>query len=294
MFPIAPLAPPGREAPMFEADTRRSSLMRGLISSGAAADVAAQRASSANERTLGLLAVVADLKQRLMIEEAAYEAHAAVVDQFKAMHPDSPLLSVIGKLSDGRHKTRSKSIWIAAFDDGTLPARHPACECQKHPCTRMTLRWRGKTRSGQPGRSRLSISLETGSFRILGAGSRCCEHRKPLSKRPLSSPSAHAAEVHSSGERSLGNSPTLSASCRQAAGEACTENAEGPGEPAAGAIWHPSTWDRVSPTLGKHHKGLKKKMGDRVDGFSCRYWSAPRISPDTGVSGSKRRDNVGY
>jgi len=61
----------------------------------------------------------------------------------------------------------------------------------------------------------------------------------------------------------------------------CTENAEGPGEPAAGDIWRPSTWDRVSPRLGKHHKGLKKKGGGRVDGFSCRYRPAPRMSPDS-------------
>jgi len=61
------------------------------------------------------------------------------------------------------------------------------------------------------------------------------------------------------------------------------------GEPAAGDIWHPSTWGRVSPRLGKHHKGLKKKGGGRVDGFSCRYWPAPRMSPDTrsdGVTGT--------
>jgi len=53
------------------------------------------------------------------------------------------------------------------------------------------------------------------------------------------------------------------------------------GEPAAGDIWHPSTWGRVSLRLGNHHKGLKKKGGSRVDGFSCRYWPAPRMSPDT-------------
>jgi len=60
-----------------------------------------------------------------------------------------------------------------------------------------------------------------------------CEHRKPLSKRPLSGPIAPAAEVHASEERSLGNLPSLSATFRQAAGEACTENAEGPVYPVA-------------------------------------------------------------
>jgi transposase len=61
------------------------------------------------------------------------------------------------------------------------------------------------------------------------------------------------------------------------------------GEPAAGDIWHPSTWGRVSPRLGKHHKGLKKKGGGRVDGFSCRYWPAPRMSPDTATLGGGRQ-----
>ena len=33
--------------------------------------------------------------------------------------------------------------------------------------------------------------------------------------------------------------------------------------------------------MGKHHKGLKEKVGGRVDELSCRYSSAPRMSPDT-------------
>ena len=108
---------------MFESDNSRSNLMRGLIHNGAAATVANQRADSSNGAALGLLvaikakdARIAELEQRLMIEEAASEAHAALVDQFKAAHPDSPLLSVIGKLADGGPKRRSTSIWIAAFD----------------------------------------------------------------------------------------------------------------------------------------------------------------------------------
>jgi hypothetical protein len=47
------------------------------------------------------------------------------------------------------------------------------------------------------------------AFRVL-PHSRCrqqvCEYRKPLSKRPLSGPSAPAAEVNALGEQSLGNS----------------------------------------------------------------------------------------
>ena len=43
---------------MFEADTSRNSLMQGLTRSCAAAKVAAQRASSANEAALGLAAIL--------------------------------------------------------------------------------------------------------------------------------------------------------------------------------------------------------------------------------------------
>jgi hypothetical protein len=31
---------------------------------------------------------------------------------------------------------------------------HPACRCQKHPCTKMVRLCRGKVMSGRPGRSR--------------------------------------------------------------------------------------------------------------------------------------------
>ena len=60
-------------------------------------------------------------------------------------------------------------------------------------------------------------------------------------------------------------------------------------EPAAGDIWHPSTWGRVSPRLGKHYKGLKKKGGGRMDGFSCRYWPAPWMAPDNPECGRRER-----
>jgi hypothetical protein len=40
------------------------------------------------------------------------------------------------------------------FDRGVDAKRQPVCRCQKHPCTKRTVLYRGKTRSGVPGRSR--------------------------------------------------------------------------------------------------------------------------------------------
>ena len=36
---------------------------------------------------------------------------------------------------------------------GNLKYLHPSCPCQKHPCTKITVRYLGKTISGLPGRS---------------------------------------------------------------------------------------------------------------------------------------------
>lgn len=41
----------------------------------------------------------------------------------------------------------------ASRDFGILANAHPACRCQKQPCTKITFRRLGKTKSGFPGRS---------------------------------------------------------------------------------------------------------------------------------------------
>jgi Tfp pilus assembly protein PilN len=63
-----------------------------------------------------LRAQVADLELKLALEEATAAASQAVVDAFKARHPDSPLLAQVGVLKDGSPLRRSTSIWIQAFD----------------------------------------------------------------------------------------------------------------------------------------------------------------------------------
>ncbi len=56
---------------------------------------------------------------------------------------------------------RSRAIFASNFAAqksvlvfGVVAPRQPACRCQKHPCTKIAIRWRGRTMSGRPGRSR--------------------------------------------------------------------------------------------------------------------------------------------
>ena len=109
---------------MFEADTSRNSLMQGLIRSGAAAKVATQRASSANEAALGLAAVlqmrndrIAELELALLVKTALGEGLTAQLKGFIAAHPDSTERRDSGKrFKDGTSKNVGRIRFETAHD----------------------------------------------------------------------------------------------------------------------------------------------------------------------------------
>jgi uncharacterized coiled-coil protein SlyX len=59
---------------------------------------------------------IAELELALAVEQAVAEAGEKVLDEWKALHPQSPLRQVVGKLKDGKPLTKSMSIWNTAFD----------------------------------------------------------------------------------------------------------------------------------------------------------------------------------
>ena len=77
----------------------------------------AQAISALEEENGALRARVADLELKLALEEATAVASQAVVDAYKAQHPDSPLLVQVGALKNGSPLRRSTGIWINAFDE---------------------------------------------------------------------------------------------------------------------------------------------------------------------------------
>lgn len=117
---------------MFDQDTSRASLTRGLIQNHAAANVANKRADSANTSAMGLLAVtavqnnriaeqqarIAELELALLIEKAHAEGLAAQTAEYKSAHPGSPLLRDSGKRykKSGATKTVVRIGYEKAFD----------------------------------------------------------------------------------------------------------------------------------------------------------------------------------
>lgn len=76
----------------------------------------AQAITALEEENEALRAQVADLELKLVLKESTAAASQAVVDAFKAQHPDSPLLVQVGTLKNGSPLRRSTGIWIEAFD----------------------------------------------------------------------------------------------------------------------------------------------------------------------------------
>jgi uncharacterized coiled-coil protein SlyX len=72
--------------------------------------------AKANQIIADLQARIAELELALAVEQAVAEAGEKVLDEWKALHPQSPLRQVVGKLKDGKPLTKSMSIWNTAFD----------------------------------------------------------------------------------------------------------------------------------------------------------------------------------
>lgn len=60
---------------------------------------------------------VQDLRLRLAVSQAREVGDDAILDQWKALYPQSPLRQVVGTFRDGHPKTKATLIWENAFDD---------------------------------------------------------------------------------------------------------------------------------------------------------------------------------
>ena len=54
--------------------------------------------------------------------------------------------------------------------------------------------------------------------------------------------------------------------------------------PSAGDAWPPSNWRLVPARSHRRLRSSRTKVGERLDGSSCRWWPAPLISPDTAAA----------
>lgn len=60
---------------------------------------------------------IAELELALAVKTASAAGSVAVVEAFKASHPQSPLLVQDGTFRNGAVRRRSNSIWARAFDE---------------------------------------------------------------------------------------------------------------------------------------------------------------------------------
>lgn len=80
---------------------------------------------------------------------------AEVEPTFFVMETRQPRRSKAREVSRSRATFRSNLLCQKpTLDLGVEALRHPACRCQKHPCTNSATRYFGNTTSGVPGRSR--------------------------------------------------------------------------------------------------------------------------------------------
>lgn len=59
---------------------------------------------------------IQELELALAVKEATDEAAQVLVNEWKTLHPQSPLRQPVGKLKDGSAMTKGLAVWIRAFD----------------------------------------------------------------------------------------------------------------------------------------------------------------------------------
>jgi uncharacterized coiled-coil protein SlyX len=70
----------------------------------------------ANQIIAELQARIQELELALKVSQATEEADDALLAQWKAMYPQSPLRQTVGKFKNGQPMVKGVAIWTAAFD----------------------------------------------------------------------------------------------------------------------------------------------------------------------------------